>query len=104
IFITMHPSISTLFPYTTLFRSIVGFEPLLFPGFFKIRYRVDIFFTIRETLLALSRRISEKTKSRVFICVAKRNRLLVTEAESTRSEEHTSELQSRENLVCRLLL
>src|SRR6266511_5063598 len=34
----------------------------------------------------------------------RRNELAVISNASTRSEEHTSELQSRENLVCRLLL
>src|SRR5258706_5635952 len=59
------PPRSTLFPYTTLFRSGDQF-PL------RIVYYLPLF-TIREE-------------------------------DSTRSEEHTSELQSLTNLVCRLLL
>src|SRR5436309_9793761 len=63
------PPRSTLFPYTTLFRSspVGGFE-----GSFTIA------------------------------CVSPGP--CVVGSEQPRSEEHTSELQSRENLVCRLLL
>src|SRR5688572_32548988 len=59
------PPRSTLFPYTTLFRSTEANTPLPLPDG-------------RIVLLEVS--------------------------ESTRSEEHTSELQSQSNLVCRLLL
>src|SRR5690606_40970149 len=61
------PPRSTLFPYTTLFRSFV------------------LQFLQQVNYLRLNRNVQG------------RNRLV-------RSEEHTSELQSRENLVCRLLL
>src|SRR5436309_4817380 len=73
------PPRSTLFPYTTLFRSrrlvlvtsdILGFTP------------------------ALTRPIAERLSQS----------LKLAREEVLRSEEHTSELQSRENLVCRLLL
>src|SRR2546430_11891330 len=57
------PPRSTLFPYTTLFRSVV-----------------------------------------MSSCHTKRPRGKVGGAGMTRSEEHTSELQSQSNLVCRLLL
>src|SRR2546427_8655334 len=65
------PPRSTLFPYTTLFRSY-GRTRLIFDEG-------------RDTdfLLPLSRRFNDPTQ---------------------RSEEHTSELQSQSNLVCRLLL
>src|SRR5690606_40460080 len=76
------PPRSTLFPYTTLFRSFV------IPA---SAYRT------LSGLLSDMPAIS--TRSR---------RVRVRDAddrcEATRSEEHTSELQSRENLVCRLLL
>src|SRR2546422_6044365 len=61
------PPRSTLFPYTTLFRSLIGFD-------FSIRY--------------------------VAANVNRATPLLFR----VRSEEHTSELQSRLHLVCRLLL
>src|SRR6266511_5532959 len=60
------PPRSTLFPYTTLFRS------------------------------------SLRRRSRTTCWIASRRRS--PRCDPARSEEHTSELQSRENLVCRLLL
>src|SRR2546427_6675542 len=64
------PPRSTLFPYTTLFRSIIHSE--VFGGF---------------SGTACGERIAD-SESRILV----------------RSEEHTSELQSQSNLVCRLLL
>src|ERR1019366_10113681 len=61
------PPRSTLFPYTTLFRSLYG---------------------VRRDLQA--RLVREGYKVRVYV--------------PFRSEEHTSELQSLTNLVCRVLL
>src|SRR2546422_2030094 len=71
------PPRSTLFPYTTLFRSI-----------------------IRENLSALypGRRVEAAYAFRV----TRGSDLVLVELQ--RSEEHTSELQSRLHLVCRLLL
>src|SRR3712207_8785280 len=85
------PPRSTLFPYTTLFRSIE--------------------FTIeRGTLWMLQTRVGKRTAAAAFTIAAQ----LVDEGVidldealsriSGRSEEHTSELQSRQYLVCRLLL
>src|SRR3712207_8569569 len=70
------PPRSTLFPYTTLFRS-------LHPSGVRLC-------EISETFRCLGRRAR----------VQREHRALVTR----RSEEHTSELQSRQYLVCRLLL
>src|SRR2546427_2323544 len=66
------PPRSTLFPYTTLFRS----KPTQAPWVFEQRQIVGV-------LAAASR---------------------YAPAGQDRSEEHTSELQSQSNLVCRLLL
>src|SRR2546430_8483627 len=74
------PPRSTLFPYTTLFRSNVLLGVLLF---------------ILGDVLGLL-----DLADRVGACVAHRHPALFGE----RSEEHTSELQSQSNLVCRLLL
>src|SRR5947209_13514016 len=68
------PPRSTLFPYTTLFRS----------GRFN-----------RNTLQYILNKVYHPEKPR------QAHRL---DANTTRSEEHTSELQSRQYLVCRLLL
>src|SRR5258707_7049384 len=72
------PPRSTLFPYTTLFRSYDALSQLVFAGF--------------DSLQALS-----PTACRPFD--QHRDGLALG-----RSEEHTSELQSRQYLVCRLLL
>src|SRR2546422_6398248 len=70
------PPRSTLFPYTTLFRSHLR------PGLRNRLQRRDV--DLRVNLRGLNRTVPEKG--------------------ADRSEEHTSELQSRLHLVCRLLL
>src|SRR3712207_8487991 len=83
------PPRSTLFPYTTLFRSNSKkqFHEIIF------YYFVCCFiFTILILIF-----ISVNVKNMVF-----KNTLFLSL--SYRSEEHTSELQSRQYLVCRLLL
>src|SRR5260370_29690143 len=77
------PPRSTLFPYTTLFRSRSA-----------------------QRLRSISRRIAKRQVGRPFRLFALSNarRSNVIGALSFRSEEHTSELQSHLNLVCRLLL
>src|SRR2546427_6665398 len=78
------PPRSTLFPYTTLFRStfIAGeLAELLRRG---------------VSLRVLSLRQPVESLRHEFIARAGLNKI--------RSEEHTSELQSQSNLVCRLLL
>src|SRR5690606_40361404 len=80
---TRLPPIPTLFPYTTLFRSS------------SIPHRCRS--KKRRPSAAISRRFSH--------CMAfQANSLVHSQFSPGRSEEHTSELQSRENLVCRLLL
>src|SRR5688572_31468612 len=87
------PPRSTLFPYTTLFRSELSFAKRG-PDFSDM---VSLEFRIGLPLFTKSRqdpRIS-----------AKHAQLRQIESErEARSEEHTSELQSQSNLVCRLLL
>src|SRR2546422_7812369 len=81
------PPRSTLFPYTTLFRShdLAGDVERVEP----FHDLPDQRFCIRNVGRALERAVQENG----FQC---RHRF--------RSEEHTSELQSRLHLVCRLLL
>src|SRR5256886_7531442 len=77
------PPRSTLFPYTTLFRSPLGEALAAGPDFVKIN--------------------REEERSVTGIVV--NDPLSAGEAvRKLRSEEHTSELQSQSNLVCRLLL
>src|SRR2546421_12005500 len=75
------PPRSTLFPYTTLFRShgVVGAEAVLVP---------------------VTARAAGDAQPVVDLVRDGR----VAQPAVTRSEEHTSELQSRSDLVCRLLL
>src|SRR5436309_9178655 len=78
------PPRSTLFPYTTLFRSSEAEVSQSFTG-----VAVDLL------------------KSEAFLPKPQAPQLRIGQLWSSmrgRSEEHTSELQSRENLVCRLLL
>src|SRR3712207_7269968 len=79
------PPRSTLFPYTTLFRSSVRER--------CYRGKVE---AMEFQMIPVSERIEVKGRS---------DREAVGEFEGrVRSEEHTSELQSRQYLVCRLLL
>src|SRR5947209_14033292 len=73
------PPRSTLFPYTTLFRSLR-----------------DIAEVKRSTRLPILRKDFILDEYQVYETAAARA--------DARSEEHTSELQSRQYLVCRLLL
>src|SRR2546430_8881708 len=91
------PPRSTLFPYTTLFRSEGAVEE------------------IRRPELLVSRGVRRMTKLVLFpvrfLFTARTGHLGTNDdavaaylAAEPRSEEHTSELQSQSNLVCRLLL
>src|SRR5258706_9349318 len=83
------PPRSTLFPYTTLFRSIEEFHKTF--GFDSYgRSAVE-----RNTVNVI---LNLKSAQTVFLNAHLDGGLL------DRSEEHTSELQSLTNLVCRLLL
>src|SRR2546428_8170248 len=73
------PPRSTLFPYTTLFRS-------------------------RQRTLPLVIACHDFQAARCLREVTKTKQARAIWQEATRSEEHTSELQSRSDLVCRLLL
>src|SRR5436190_4698319 len=78
------PPTSTLFPYTTLFRS----SSPLYPSLAEVGE--DLF----DKVIALNL----KGPFRLAALIGTRM------AEGRRSEEHTSELQSHSDLVCRLLL
>src|SRR3712207_7360474 len=87
------PPRSTLFPYTTLFRSrfssssrgmVFRAGPAAVPQMSAIAWR--------SSLRAAARKLATAARA------------LVAPPVVERSEEHTSELQSRQYLVCRLLL
>src|SRR5260370_22539840 len=86
------PPRSTLFPYTTLFRSVIGGEP---PGERGPRHPRRLAAGNPELGLKVGP-VGHEREVEVHA-----SRPLHT---LTRSEEHTSELQSHLNLVCRLLL
>src|SRR3712207_7692716 len=86
------PPRSTLFPYTTLFRSPARREPL--GGYSVITCRA-----CRNHLLDLLEPPAGHAK---ITCRLRQTHL--PDTPESRSEEHTSELQSRQYLVCRLLL
>src|SRR2546428_5348581 len=86
------PPRSTLFPYTTLFRS-----PLA--GLNVVRFQHEPFHPAGEELLGAID-IVDAPRDHVGADM----NLQVVRAVQHRSEEHTSELQSRSDLVCRLLL
>src|SRR5688572_32656151 len=103
------PPRSTLFPYTTLFRSqLVAPRPLVGVGGHGelVRGRVDALAQIHFTgALEVGRRtVAGELAGQVVdrldraVVVGRRRGIDVA-----RSEEHTSELQSQSNLVCRLL-
>src|SRR5690606_40531969 len=98
LFIPPRPPRSTLFPYTTLFRSpcpgAAKHPGDLRPGSARAQPARDFRHQgARQAQLVRARQFG------VALRIQQQQRVVVL-----RSEEHTSELQSRENLVCRLLL
>src|SRR2546430_6523098 len=75
------PPRSTLFPYTTLFRSLIPYAA---------EHGVKLGIEPLHPMYAAERS--------VIVTLGEANQIV------QRSEEHTSELQSQSNLVCRLLL
>src|SRR5690606_41434165 len=89
--------ISTLFPYTTLFRSSLNVNSL-YPFL-----PVEKAYQLIEELLPIyqiNSRLERLPRIALWLRLLRPSWFFVI----ARSEEHTSELQSRENLVCRLLL
>src|SRR2546430_11850478 len=89
------PPRSTLFPYTTLFRS-----HKVFPIFID---KQGFWWRVEETDELPTNGAGLNEKIFFFPGVSPDPALRTAKAE-LRSEEHTSELQSQSNLVCRLLL
>src|SRR5437016_11981859 len=88
---------STLFPYTTLFRSylMVGLYDDNTPG--------EIFVVMSKEGSTISG-LMDAFSTSISLALQYGVPLKVLVNKFTRSEEHTSELQSLTNLVCRLLL
>src|SRR5690554_7595803 len=85
------PPRSTLFPYTTLFRSIDNTKCSVNQSFVGSFHLLNpLIYFLKRSHILLSKTINQRLFTTVYIVI--------------RSEEHTSELQSRPHLVCRLLL
>src|SRR2546427_5260966 len=83
------PPRSTLFPYTTLFRSPAV---VALPGSVAFAPGTPLAEVERQVILATLRQYGSRVAAARTLGIG------------LRSEEHTSELQSQSNLVCRLLL
>src|SRR5260370_15500158 len=83
------PPRSTLFPYTTLFRSVPRIEQVVDAGVIVNPDRV---------------RAQMEGSAVMAVGLARTGEITAVGGRIQRSEEHTSELQSHLNLVCRLLL
>src|SRR3712207_8318669 len=85
------PPRSTLFPYTTLFRSSLSFvhKKVVIPTYTEV--------TKRDSVVNY-----DGVRYRAYVYVNPSTHKVIKT--TYRSEEHTSELQSRQYLVCRLLL
>src|SRR3712207_7542797 len=92
------PPRSTLFPYTTLFRSAVAKPARALSPRTSVAVRNA---TPRTTARAVP--TSRRLRLQIPVSVVRSTSALPDPAVG-RSEEHTSELQSRQYLVCRLLL
>src|SRR2546427_6492652 len=85
------PPRSTLFPYTTLFRSLVA-----------LRFELVELASERPAAHVQRLELVEQSCDGRIAAPGERGAHLL--GRGARSEEHTSELQSQSNLVCRLLL
>src|SRR2546427_7529177 len=83
------PPRSTLFPYTTLFRSDQDVAPA---------------FWLKRDIQRAQRKNRRRKEDNQQAAKGKPKTVLAAPRRHGRSEEHTSELQSQSNLVCRLLL
>src|SRR3712207_6904890 len=89
------PPRSTLFPYTTLFRSCLEFDVIGRLGGGRDGFCHKLLKQWRERIAGIGAGVGRDDDVRSPSAQL---------ADEVRSEEHTSELQSRQYLVCRLLL
>src|SRR5690625_5985082 len=98
----MRTRVTTTFPYTTLFRSLSGGSHGLFVQTFSGPGHV----LMHQARIrgAIADQVAVGTCFCAKACVKLRRNRSGPQHADVRSEEHTSELQSRGHLVCRLLL
>src|SRR5688572_31824701 len=90
------PPRSTLFPYTTLFRSEVWPAPKRGERIYRLNGDTQITaIEVRRHIALVAPEVQERYLQQDWV---------MTGRDVIRSEEHTSELQSQSNIVCRLLL
>src|SRR5690606_39740832 len=98
------PPRSALFPYTTLFRSRQLYDGTIVPANYPLdederERRLERYYRpYHDAAGSLIASVAAASGAAPFVFSVH------SFTPSMRSEEHTSELQSRENLVCRLLL
>src|SRR5438093_9242658 len=96
------PPTSTLFPYTTLFRSVRAADRRLAWSDFLQSNNLYFDYPVTEAVALWFR--DRNMLNHACSVYEDLHREARTNPEVGRSEEHTSELQSLTNLVCRLLL
>src|SRR5438093_7526868 len=92
------PPQSTLFPYTTLFRSATGLAITSNEALRLVAREVRLHILVVVHRVAVTLEPGRGRGLHLFAALERQHRVAL------RSEEHTSELQSLTNLVCRLLL
>src|SRR2546429_6453566 len=95
------PPRSTLFPYTTLFRSATGYRPNLMARRLRARDAGPMGVLVADIRNPFFTALIRAVEAEAY---RQGRRVLLCNTDEDRSEEHTSELQSRLHLVCRLLL
>src|SRR5206468_12137398 len=98
------PPMSALFPYTTLFRSLLTCSPLAADSATQtIGDSGGTIYVGPHTLTIPPGALNDTVTITAVAPADTVNRVQFQPQGLTRSEEHTSELQSRSDLVCRLL-
>src|SRR2546430_4988568 len=90
------PARSTLFPYTPLFRSLVVADASTGPA--------SVAGAVVDRVVGFCSSLARRCRAVAALIVPSACDGATPARQARRSEEHTSELQSQSNLVCRLLL
>src|SRR5688572_32084007 len=98
------PPISTLFPYTTLFRSVHQVSIQRLPLLFETCIQNPQSPPLRASRSVRKAHFRPRNLSCLSHHSCQHAHAIPQQIRIERSEEHTSELQSQSNLVCRLLL
>src|SRR5690606_41954445 len=103
-FTMLHPPNVAFFPYTSLFRSVVAIIAILaaiaVPNFLEAQTRSKVSRVQNDLRSIATAMESYFIDNRTYPAAS---REATHYFKDNRSEEHTSELQSRENIVCSLL-